>query len=105
MSMNGLQLLQAWYRQQCNGVWEHSWGIKIDTLDNPGWTIKVDLSDTPLQHAEFEEKWSNRDHETDWLFCRVKDNVFEGHCGIDRLEEMLMVFLEWSRSVSNVGGS
>src|SRR5713226_7835308 len=39
-------LLEKWYRQQCNGDWEHSWGIKIDTLDNPGWTIEINLNET-----------------------------------------------------------
>ena len=31
------QRLQKWYKSQCNGDWEHSFGIKIETLDNPGW--------------------------------------------------------------------
>ncbi|GHB54781.1 hypothetical protein GCM10010331_48120 [Streptomyces xanthochromogenes] len=34
---NVLDRLQSWYSAQCNGDWEHEWGIKIDTLDNPGW--------------------------------------------------------------------
>ena len=41
--MDELQLLQEWYVAQCDGDWEHSYGVKIDTLDNPGWSLKVDL--------------------------------------------------------------
>jgi len=26
-------LLQDWYLAQCNGDWEHEFGIKIDTLE------------------------------------------------------------------------
>lgn len=41
--MNELIWLQNWFAVQCDGVWEHAHGIKIDTLDNPGWTVHVDL--------------------------------------------------------------
>jgi hypothetical protein len=31
-----LKRLQDWYVSQCDGGWEHTYGISIDTLDNPG---------------------------------------------------------------------
>ncbi|MFE4959105.1 Imm53 family immunity protein [Streptomyces sp. NPDC056653] len=31
-----LDWLQNRYAQQCDGDWEHEWGVKIATLDNPG---------------------------------------------------------------------
>ncbi|MDE6471389.1 MAG: immunity 53 family protein [Eubacterium sp.] len=34
--MDVLNWLQEWYRQNCTDEWEHFYGIKIDTLDNPG---------------------------------------------------------------------
>jgi hypothetical protein len=43
---DALYLLQRWYVAQCNGEWEHSYGIEIGTLDNPGWSLRVDLKDT-----------------------------------------------------------
>nr|TKK07812.1 hypothetical protein SrhCFBP13529_11555 [Stenotrophomonas rhizophila] len=46
--MHALDRLQKWYADQCDGDWEHSFGIRIDTLDNPGWTVSVDLTDTAL---------------------------------------------------------
>ena len=33
--------LEDWYADLCNGDWEHTGGIKIETLDNPGWCITV----------------------------------------------------------------
>ena len=27
--------LQSWYQSQCDGDWEHEFGIRIETLDNP----------------------------------------------------------------------
>jgi len=34
---NVMERIQDWYRRQCDGDWEHSYGVKIETLDNPGW--------------------------------------------------------------------
>lgn len=34
--MNALEWLTSWYKTQCNGDWEHSYGIEISTIDNPG---------------------------------------------------------------------
>ena len=42
--------IQEWFFSQCNDVWEHSYGIKIDTLDNPGWSVLVDLHGTELEN-------------------------------------------------------
>ncbi|MEH0820740.1 Imm53 family immunity protein [Micromonospora sp. CPCC 205714] len=40
--------LQAWYATQCDGEWEHEFGIQIETVDNPGWSVSIDLGDTAL---------------------------------------------------------
>lgn len=48
MEDNLLEWLQDWYLQQCDGEWEHFYGVKIETLDNPGWYIEIDLNDTTL---------------------------------------------------------
>jgi hypothetical protein len=32
--------LEQWYFRQCNGDWEHTHGIIIETLDNPGWAVQ-----------------------------------------------------------------
>jgi hypothetical protein len=42
--------IQNWYTSQCDGDWEHGSGIKIDTLDNPGWTVKINLEDTDIEN-------------------------------------------------------
>jgi Immunity protein 53 len=51
--MNALQELQQWYQSQCNGDWEHTYGVKIDTLDNPGWSVTIELADTYLYGRTF----------------------------------------------------
>lgn len=41
--MDPFEWLERWYREQCDGEWEHHYGITIETLDNPGWLVQVDL--------------------------------------------------------------
>ncbi|WP_312236591.1 Imm53 family immunity protein [Stenotrophomonas sp.] len=38
---------------QCNKDWEHTFGITIEALDNPGWHIRIDLIETELEHRPF----------------------------------------------------
>jgi hypothetical protein len=51
--MSSLTQLEDWYHAQCNGDWEHGLGVKIETLDNPGWLLMVDLEDTSLEEVSF----------------------------------------------------
>ena len=96
--METLRRLQDWYLAQCDGDWEHQSGVKIDTLDNPGWRISIDLEGTPLENAEFKEL-SNLAPESKWIQCKVENRRFEGHCGPELLEDMLMIFLQWVDTV------
>jgi hypothetical protein len=57
-----LQWLEGWYRDQCDGEWEHSYGVAIGTLDNPGWSVKIDLAGTALANTRaFEERDDGHD--------------------------------------------
>jgi len=72
--------LQAWYATQCNGEWEHEYGIKIDTLDNPGWSVTIDLKDTTLADRTYERQAIHRSaHE--WVMTSVTDHQFSAACG------------------------
>jgi len=53
--MNQLEFLQEWYKSKCDGDWEHTYGIKIETLDNPGWIITIDLEETDFENLVFSE--------------------------------------------------
>ena len=92
--MNELEWLEQYYLECCNGDWEHSWGIRIDTIDNPGWCVKISLRDTTLETVYFEEMSLERT-ELDWIMCRVKDENFEGHGGTGNLREIIQVFRDW----------
>ena len=52
--MELLLKLQKWYASQCDGHWEHSSGITIESMDNPGWWVKINLKGTSLENKKFE---------------------------------------------------
>jgi hypothetical protein len=91
--MDALLRIQAWYSSQCNGNWEHSYGVSIDTLDNPGWSLTVDLFETNLIDRPFDEfRRGEVGSDTDWVVCRVQDGRFGGTCGKENLQELLTLF-------------
>lgn len=90
-----LAWLQEWYLQQCDGDWEHEFGVSINTLDNPGWSLSVELSETGLEGVAFEPIRITRS-ESDWLHCWVQDSVFQARGGALNLADMLDSFRVWS---------
>jgi hypothetical protein len=89
--------LQQWYSAQCDGDWEHGSGINIDTLDNPGWSLKVNLEGTLLEAKLFSEINIKNDRHS-WMHCSVKDKQFLGAGDPSRLEEMLTIFITWAKT-------
>ncbi len=87
-----LTRLQKWYLANCDGEWEHSYGISIGTLDNPGWTVKIDLTDTCLQDLAYEKQVANGDF--DWLIVKVNEKAFEASGDPNKLTVVLSIFLD-----------
>jgi hypothetical protein len=94
MSASLLSRLQSWYSAQCNGDWEHGAGIQLTTLDNPGWSIRVDLEDTDVEARAFTKIVVQRGG-SDWYECEVQDLRFLGFGGPHNLEDLLREFLAW----------
>jgi len=94
-SMTSIPRLQEWYRSRCNGVWEHSYGVKVETLDNPGWKLVIDVVGTPLETATFESV-RREAGEHDWIVCRVEEGQFRGYSDVGKLEDLVAIFLQWS---------
>lgn len=93
-SSDGLDLLhrlQDWYVAECNGDWEHSFGVKIDTLDNPGWMVTIDLLETRWSALELPRQVVER-AERDWVQTEVTGSQFIGCGGPRNLGEILRVF-------------
>lgn len=92
-----LKGLQEWYLSRCDGEWEHSFGIEIETLDNPGWGVRIDLSDTGLEARPFEGIKVER-ADDDWVHAWVEDGRWRGACSPLALDELLSLFLAWAES-------
>ncbi len=100
--MDTLEALQNWYILNCNGEWEHRNGIKIETCDNPGWWVKIDLAGTDLINKPFipvihGEVIGNLDPQPPWLHCYVEEGKWNGAGDASSLREILEVFLNWAQ--------
>lgn len=94
--MDAFDWLAEWYEAQCDGDWEHSFGPEIGTIDNPGWSVKIDLAGTDCDGRTMEPQSHNYEHATDWWTCSVKDNVFNGYGGPRQLRPLLEAFRDWA---------
>lgn len=99
--MTALVRLEHWYARQCNGEWEHHSGVTIQSCDNPGWWVKIELKGTALEQVPFERVAENVDEANfqkgdRWLACDVTDGVWNGAGDETKLERILEVFLSWA---------
>ena len=92
-----LARLQDWYVANCDGDWENQYGITIESLDNPGWRMTIDLHGTALEGREFDGVEIMRNLH-DWLDCHVQDKKFVAGCGPRNLHELLTTFLDWAKA-------
>jgi Immunity protein 53 len=92
---NPIGFLQAWYLAHCNDEWEHVYGVKIDTIDNPGWSITIDLNDTELEARTDFRKAVNFRSRNKWLVVWKEGSKFEGCGGPNELFKIIELFREW----------
>jgi hypothetical protein len=88
-----VEWLQKWYSDRCNGDWEHTYGIEIGNIDNPGWSLTVDLVDTHLEMTEIPYTLWEVDEEN-WLGYSIMSKEFNGACDPTRLNRLIEVFKE-----------
>lgn len=98
--MKTLKWIQKWFVEQCDGDWEHGHGIQLETIDNPGWSVKINVENTNVQETLFENVNIERT-ETDWIHCKTDYDqeragiYFVAYGGPENLEEILTVFKAW----------
>ncbi len=91
--MNAFEFLSRWYQEHCDGDWEHQYGVRINTIDNPGWQIQIDLAETEIENLVIEYQLVETD-EQDWFGYSVKDKIFSAAGDSQKLETMLSKFRE-----------
>jgi hypothetical protein len=90
-----LERFVEWFRDQCDGDWEHGHAIRLVTLDNPGWSLDVSLEGTSISGKTAPPTMVERT-EHDWVFYETKNDFFRGRCGPGNLVEMLGLFLQFA---------
>lgn len=97
MTHDNFSWLQKWCQIHCDGNWEHGNSIHLRTIDNPGWSLSINLEETELENRKFHQLDINRS-DKDWTFCEIRDVKFEARCGVNNLPEVLKVFRHWAQS-------
>jgi hypothetical protein len=92
--MTSLERLEEWYSSNCNGDWEHQYGIVIDSLDNPGWRITIDLTGTKGENKTLDRMKIERTG-NDWLQYWIENRKFNAACGPQNLSEIIGIFCDW----------
>jgi hypothetical protein len=93
-----LSALEKWYASQCNGEWEHGYGVRIETLDNPGWLVRLSLQGTKKQDAILARITQTRSQD-DWISYWAEKQEFQIACGPENLSEAIDLFVSWFNSV------
>ena len=93
--MELIKWLENWYASNCDGDWEHCYGVKIETLDNPGWWVRIELSDTGLEDKPF-SGINDTDNDDDWLVCRIDNGFFDGCGDPSKLGTIIEIFRKWA---------
>lgn len=101
-ALGTIQRLDAWYKSQCNGDWEHTYGIRLSNSDNPGWIMEVDLEYSDLHDKVFEELSEISGESSEfYIVCKVKyskdrGRIFFGACSAGLLDDLASIFLGWA---------
>lgn len=86
-----LEKLQVWFQAECNGDWEHTYGFRLETLDNPGWAFEADLEETRWAGMTVPRLRLVRS-DADWTQYEIADNKYMAAGGVANLVEMLETF-------------
>ncbi|MFJ1214432.1 MULTISPECIES: immunity 53 family protein [Burkholderia cepacia complex] len=87
-----IDVLQNWYTSQCDDVWEHSYGVEITNIDNPGWRVKV----SGASGRKPVDMNAERDEEN-WITVKATETEFVGYGGPGNLSELLALVVDWLR--------
>lgn len=89
--MDILDWIQKWYISNCDGDWEHENIIKIQTIDNPGFVVDINLHFTVFDNISFKTGLVENSEE-DWYNIIVEDSHFRGFGDPTKLKFILEEF-------------
>lgn len=92
--IDNLEWLDGWYQRQCNGEWEHSKGVQLESLEQRGWQLTINLTGTSAENAE-PQRVSFGSSCGEWIACSISPDRFEGSGDPRRLEQIIGIFRRW----------
>jgi hypothetical protein len=90
--INLIKWLSDWYSSNCDDYWEHDYGVKIETLDNPGWSIEIDIEGTDVVVKNQSFKSPEYNSTTDWYCYKVENGRYEASGDPSKLELLICTF-------------
>ncbi|MEI2824022.1 MAG: immunity 53 family protein [Chitinophagaceae bacterium] len=92
MDNNNLIWLCEWYKKNCNSDWEHNYGIKIETLDNPGWALTIDIIGSTQENLNNMPWRFIKKNNDDWYGYKIEDGKFEASGDALKLNQLIKLF-------------
>lgn len=105
-----IKWLEQWFEAQCDAppgeeTWAEEQGITISTFAPPGWSVRIDITNTTVESAEFDKCEEYLDTNK-WIRCYKKQKeqygdvhtFFIGRCGPSRLADTLNIFRAWAEA-------
>jgi hypothetical protein len=102
-AVDELEWLQGWFTSRCDGEWEHERGVAIESCDNPGWWVRIDIDKEPIRSSGDEVLVTLGDPPSDkngnigsnrWMLCEVRGGKFQGAGDSTQLSSIIRCFRE-----------
>lgn len=100
MPMDQLPRLQRWLAEHGADAPAPEELIAIQSTDDPGWVVVIDIAQTSLADRPFEPVEEAPDPLTGlrWFSCSIEDGAWVGAGDETQLARILETFLDWSNS-------
>jgi|HubBroStandDraft_1064217.scaffolds.fasta_scaffold273794_1 hypothetical protein len=96
---DNLEWLEDWYQSQCNGDWENSRGMRLESLNDPGWRLTIHLDGTSAANSRPQQL--NLDTPCgEWINCSISEDRFQGSGDPRKLEQIIGIFRHWVDATS-----
>jgi len=92
--MDNLTWLTDWFAKRCDGEWESDFGVSIESVNNPGWMVRIDLDGTGVDPSSFAAMAEQRSP-SNWVECKVEAGAWMGGAGVGNLDEVIGIFRAW----------
>lgn len=101
--LDELAWLERWYISRCDGEWEQRSGVCIESCDNPGWWVKIDVNKEPpgrsgdrqlLVVGDPPRTENGNVGGSDWMTCSVEGGKFDGAGDPTKLTAIIRCFRE-----------